>query len=256
VPGHAWPGEAEDVLRDLTASVQDALGDQLVGLYVFGSLVTGDFDPTLSDIDLLAVLASDLTEPLFGRLDRVHNDVRDRHPEWTDRIEVIYFTATALASFRGTQHPIAAISPGEPFNLKVAHEDWNSNWYVVRNHGVALVGPDPRTLIGPIDVAEVTAQQRKMSGDWAASVGPDSQPGFLAYRILTACRALYTAENQAMASKRGAGEWARQEMPEWADLIDLALRVRAGDGLTGHLDLHRTRDFLSAAAQRLGPGPA
>ena len=146
--GPVWPDAVRSVLEEVSTRLTETLGEQLVGLYVFGSLVTGDFDPAVSDLDLLAVLDRDLTESTFGSLDGMHAAVLDRHPEWADRLEPIYFTAAALGSFRGQRHPIAAISPGEPFNIKTAEEDWNPNWYVVRNNGVALAGLSEDTQFG------------------------------------------------------------------------------------------------------------
>jgi predicted nucleotidyltransferase len=48
------------LLGRLTDEIQHNSNDSLVGLYVYGSLVTGDFDKDRSDIDLLAVVDSDV----------------------------------------------------------------------------------------------------------------------------------------------------------------------------------------------------
>ena len=250
-----WPGQVRDALVDLEAELVSTLEGQLAGLYVFGSLVTGGFDPDVSDIDVLAVLNSDLSSSMFERLDNVHAHVLARHPEWTDRLEVIYFSRGALASFRGRAHPIAVISPGEPFHITTAEEDWNSNWYVVRNHGVALLGPDPRSFIGPIELAEIVTQQRKLAAGWAASVRPETKPGAKAYLVLTACRALYAAEKQALASKQTASEWASIQMPHWAGLLAQARIVRATRGASGQLEPSPVREFLKQAARRLVTTP-
>ena len=47
--------EIEALLGRLTDEIRRNSNDSLVGLYVYGSLVTGDFDKYRSDIDLLAV---------------------------------------------------------------------------------------------------------------------------------------------------------------------------------------------------------
>ena len=49
--------EIEVLLGRLTDEGQHNSNDSLVGLYVYGSLVTGDFDKDRSDIDLLAVVS-------------------------------------------------------------------------------------------------------------------------------------------------------------------------------------------------------
>jgi Nucleotidyltransferase domain len=83
----------------LTDEIQHNSNDSLVGLYVYGSLVTGDFDKDRSDIDLLAVVDSDVDGDTFDRLDRMHARFVEDHPAWEDRIEVAYVPAPALWNF-------------------------------------------------------------------------------------------------------------------------------------------------------------
>ena len=54
------------LLDNLLFQMQQVLGANLVGLYLYGSLVTGDFNPECSDIDLLAVTGSDGSTTLSG----------------------------------------------------------------------------------------------------------------------------------------------------------------------------------------------
>jgi predicted nucleotidyltransferase len=44
----------------------------LVGLYLYGSLTTGDFSPARSDIDVIAMLAQDPDEAAVRDLGRLH----------------------------------------------------------------------------------------------------------------------------------------------------------------------------------------
>jgi predicted nucleotidyltransferase len=76
--------------------VQAILGKKLVGCYLFGSLVTRDFDHRCSDIDLLAALSSDLDENELASLQKMHLDFARKHEEWDDRIEVAYFSVAGL----------------------------------------------------------------------------------------------------------------------------------------------------------------
>ena len=59
--------EIDVLLGRLTDEIQHNSNDSLVGLYVYGSLVTGDFDKDRSDIDLLAVVDSDVDGDTFDR---------------------------------------------------------------------------------------------------------------------------------------------------------------------------------------------
>ena len=55
-------------LNLILSSIRGVLGERLVGLYLYGSLVTGDFDYDISDLDLLAATTSDLNEQEFLEL--------------------------------------------------------------------------------------------------------------------------------------------------------------------------------------------
>src|SRR5690348_4129469 len=120
------------LLDDLLGRLKGALGEKLVGLYLYGSLVWGDFDYDISDIDLLAVTTAPLDEAEFTRLERLHNDFVAEYSRWNDRLEIAYLPLKGLQTFRTEASPIAVISPGEPFNLKEAGYDWLINWYVVQ----------------------------------------------------------------------------------------------------------------------------
>jgi predicted nucleotidyltransferase len=51
------------LIDELSTRIQVSLGDRLRGLYLFGSMVAGDFDVETSDIDLLAIVESDIGDP-------------------------------------------------------------------------------------------------------------------------------------------------------------------------------------------------
>ena len=48
--------QAENAVNDVALAYQDALGDHLKSVYLFGSLVEGHFEPAVSDINLLVVI--------------------------------------------------------------------------------------------------------------------------------------------------------------------------------------------------------
>ena len=211
--------EIEALLGHLTDEIRRNSNDSLVGLYVYGSLVTGDFDKGRSDIDLLAVVDADVEGETFGRLDRMHSRFVEVHPAWEDRIEVAYMPAPALWNFRAQTNQIAVVSPGEPFHLKVAGTDWLMNWYTVREFGVTLCGPPPQALIPEISLSEFVEAVREQAKVWKEWVYNMRTPGAQSYAVLTMCRALYTHTLGIQASKKQAAIWAQAYLPQWSPLI-------------------------------------
>jgi predicted nucleotidyltransferase len=210
--------EIEALLGRLTDEIQRTVRASLVGLYVYGSLVTGDFDKSRSDIDLLAVVDSDVDGDTLDRLDMMHARFVEDYPAWEDRIEVAYVPAPALWNFRIRTDQIAVVSPGEPFHLKAAGKDWLINWYMVREVGVTLCGP-PRALIPEISQSEFVEAVRKQAAEWKEWVYKMRTPGAQSYAVLTLCRALYSHTHGRQASKKRAALWAQARLPQWAPLI-------------------------------------
>lgn len=89
-----------ELLERLLSQMQKILGKKLIGLYLYGSLVLGDFDADISDIDLVAALSSDIDEREFEALQKMHIAFAHAHKEWDDRIEVCYISVAALNSVR------------------------------------------------------------------------------------------------------------------------------------------------------------
>jgi len=243
------------LLVDLLAGQRRVLGEDLVGLYLYGSLVSGDFDREISDIDLLAVTRRDVDQPTFEELRAVHSDVLARFEFWRWRLEVAYLSRQALRTFRTERSPIAVVSPGEPFHIKDAGHEWLINWWVVRNQAKTLYGPPPETLIAPISTDEFRQEVRSHTHEWTEWIEESSERPGQAYAILTLCRALYAWTNGEQVSKRQAAEWAIVAYPQQADVIRQAIqwRIDYRDQDVDHAASHAiARAFCRWALQEIG----
>ena len=220
---YSAPGaELEHLLPRLTHDVKGIFGDDLIGLYLHGSLVTGDFNQDRSDLDLLAVLRADVDEKDLERLRTMHARLVEDYLPWHDRIEVEYVSAAALSTFRTQPRLMARISPGEPLHLLEATRHYLLNWYTARQ-GVALFGPPPQEVIPDISQAEFVAGVLEHARSWGEWVADMRHPGGQAYAVLTLCRALYTCTHGTQVSKKGAARAVKPLLPQWSGLIEWAL---------------------------------
>src|SRR6266568_3171322 len=135
--------DINELLEILLSEMQKILGEKLISFYLYGSLV-------ISDIDLVAALASDLDDKEFEALQKMHVDFAYQHKEWDDRIEVCYISIAALQTVKTGTSQVANISPGEPFHKRETSIEWLISWYVVRETSITLFGPSPKTIIEPI----------------------------------------------------------------------------------------------------------
>ncbi len=133
--------EINQLLELLLWGIQKVLSEKLVGLYLYGSLVTGDFDNGSSDIDLIAALSSDIDDREFNHLQKMHNDFANKHKQWDDRIEVCYISVAALRTVKSHTSIVANISPGEPFHIKEARKDWLISAYGVGSVCIIIKPP-------------------------------------------------------------------------------------------------------------------
>ena len=217
---------AHAVVSAVRDSIAETIGDELVGLFVYGSLVTGDFDPGVSDIDLISVLAHVPDERLIAALRAMHGRLVVANPEWDDRIDVDYVSRRGLAECRTRRTTIARISPGEPFHVLDAGTDFILDWYPAREHAVALRGPSIDTFIPEIPESEYLDEVRHYLAPFPDRFDEDASPGSQSYAVLTMCRGLYALREGERHSKRHAGLRARSEFPHWAPVIDRAIAWR------------------------------
>lgn len=239
-------GEEVDLLIDeITIAISRVLGDQLTGLYLYGSLVQGGFDPHISDLDLLAATGFDVDDAKLARLLTMHQDIAARYPAWDDRIEVAYLSRGGLQTFREERTSMAIISPGEPLHYRSAGADWLMNWYLVRERGRTVLGPPPAALIPAIAKAEFfTALDEHARWRYATIDEVRGLPS-QSYTVLTMCRTLRARRTGDLVPKREAAEWVAATYPEWSTLMQLVLDWREQAAALHHDDTPVRPDVLA-----------
>lgn len=221
------------LLQRLLDEVRSTLGAGIVGLYLYGSLSSGDFDPLSSDVDFLVVTRDALSEAELAALEAMHRRIAASGLPRATKLEGWYVPRAAVRRFdpNNARHPTIGVD--WEFGLGEYRSDWIIQLHIVREHGVVLWGPPPATLIDPVTAAELRrATIDTTLGYWAAQLeGPEPEwlrtREYQAFAILTMCRILYTLEAGKIASKPVAADWARAHLPsQWRPLVDRALDWR------------------------------
>jgi len=218
------------LFEEVLERVKRVLGEKLSGFYLYGSLVSGGFVDGTSDMDFFALLADELSASEFDELDGAHRAFIEAHPEWENRLEIAYASQAALASLREKRSPIAVISPGEPFNIHEASEDWAINWYLLRTQGRRLYGMACEDAFPAISKAEFIEDVRAQAIEWGGWVEKTRELLYYqSYAVITMSRALYTIEHGEQPGKQEAADWVAVNFPEWAELIEWALNTRVAE---------------------------
>jgi hypothetical protein len=238
----------------LLNEILTVLDDDLVGLYLNGSLALGEFDPAHSDIDFIGVTKQLVSGARFDSLVDMHRSISLGGRPYATELEGSYIPLVALR-----QHDPAAANfpnlergPTEILQLKEHHSDWIIQRQIVREYGITLYGPPPDSLIDPVSSDELRRATIGVLQSWwatpAAVEYARQNSGYQVYAVQTMCRALYTLEHGSVASKPVACNWASTKMhAEWRGLIEKALLLKLNEETFDH-----TLGFISYVLHMAG----
>ena len=251
------PPEVIQLLTALLSGIQSRLPGNLAGLYLRGSLATGDFRPESSDVDLLAVTEREVNDAEFDRLVEFHSTITQQEHPFATRIEIAYIDRAAIQRFQpGHRFATLGQGHGEKLTWTEHHTNWILERWMVREQGIALFGPPPKRLIDPIEPAQLTSAVQARLQDWTEWVRDLNDPEWQlprshkAYIVETMCRALYTLGRGEIASKSRSTAWARQYLPEpWRTLVEESQSWHTDDTLDPAL-IPRVRAFVLWAAEQ------
>lgn len=198
-----------------------------MGAYLYGSAVRGDFDPELSDLDLIVVTARPVDEIDFDRFVGPVRRLRVREPGWADRLDLTFVGRRTLETFRDGGGPFVAISHEEALALHRRAEDWLATWFLALDADTSIIGPPATAVFPAISFDEFLHVLETDVERFVRAVGPRWSDGRLAYCLLTVCRIRRSQETRDICSKREAAEWAAARYPQWAPLIRAAVEVRS-----------------------------
>ena len=235
--------EINKILELLYSSASRVLGSQLVGMYLYGSLSGGDFDLETSDIDFLIVTASTLSDKTIAELESMHHQIWKSGLKWAAKLEGSYIPKRDIRRHNPRSAPCPTVNEGE-FYLDKRGSDWIIQRHVIREQGIVLAGPEPKTLIDPISPEEIRRSVVGVLHEWWFPMLDDpawlrDHPiGYHAFAILSMCRVLHALEHGAIVSKPKAAHWAQSQLgEEWRQVIEAAL---APYGNTQGIDLYNS----------------
>jgi len=249
--------DINDALVMLVQGVGNIIGNNLVGLYLTGSLTYGDFDLGSSDIDFLAIMNQRLAAEKFEQIKSMHEQIGKTHPKWAKRMEGSYITKAMLEEAPPPKKPS---TPRPYFNEgkfwqpdPVYGNEWTINLHVLYERGISLIGPDVRTVINPVSIETVReASKMDLYEEWIPKLRDDiffQNSHYQAYLILTLCRILYRAGHNGVASKKVASTWVKKELGEpWSGLIEKAENWHHGVELDS---AEETKKFIKFVASKI-----
>jgi predicted nucleotidyltransferase len=217
--------EVNVVIEELLPGLQAILGGQLVGIYLTGSLAAGDFD-SHSDVDFVVVTEDEVGGELFSALYTLHKAVATIDSWCATQLDGGYIPRQALRRFDPANAVHAHIDRGRGERLKMVEFDEGVvQSHLLRERGITLEGPDPRTLLDEVTPEDLRNAMPRVLNELASRILHDpaqiARQGYQSYTVLSVCRILYTLQFGAVVSKPVAAKWARETLG-YAPLINRA----------------------------------
>ena len=242
------------------SSWRSALGRNLAGVYVHGSLSTGVFNPRTSDIDVLATTRTLTDEPANERILEVHRAMQGWGDDrWADSLDAMFVPAKALKMPRVPPLAVLELHPDEGFKVQPLGPDFMIQKRILRQHGITLLGPKIAKIVSPVTTGELREAQIGTLREWwqpqLEYPGQFLRRAYQAYAVLTMCRALCLLATGDVVTKPEAAAWAQRGpyLWSWRPLIRSAVAYPGG----AQPDQRQaTLDFIRFTLEEAGIGHA
>jgi len=242
--------DVNEILNILLSYVQEILGDQFNGMYLFGSLANGDFDQ-YSDIDVLVVTDAEISEDRFSTLEEMHRQINKIDSHWAIQLEVSYIPQNALRRFDPDNilHPHMDRGNNESLHRMSHANDWIIQRHILRERGIVITGPGLKTLIDPVSPNDLRQAVVDVLPLWANPILNDpsqiNKRGYQSFFVLSLCRMLHTLKYGEIVSKPFAAKWAKENWSHWTTLIERAWVGRQNPALEAQPeDIHGTLELI------------
>ena len=242
-------GDLNAVLDHLLSGLRAALGDNFIGLYLQGSFAVGDAGAG-SDCDFLAVTARDLDPGELAALQALHKAIHRLPNHWHNQLEGSYAPAAILRRWSTEPrdppgepraddwgdpglsgappkaYPFWYLDHGSDTLVRSEHDNTQVVRWCLREKGVAVAGPDIRTLIDPVTADMLRTEVRAtMDLGLAVDLQPMEMIAWQMFWVGLYARILHTLATGAIHSKKDSLAWAAETLdPQWRELL---LRARA-----------------------------
>ena len=219
------PKDLSALLEAIATDFPGILRENLVGIYLWGSLTYDAFDLACSDVDCVVVTRRDIDDREFSELDEWFRNEKANN-RWIERIDMRFVidhefldkASRCCGFYHYTRKLVRHASDGNPFI-----------WMNVAQSGITLWGKDAKLIAPRVSDQCLNDALRLelayLKQDLSSNAGDRSDKTFIhnAYAVLTACRILYSAHCRTLTSKSAAYDWAIEKVPAmWREVLHVA----------------------------------
>ncbi len=266
IPSHPYP-ELREVLNIFVDEIATELRENLVGMYLVGSIASGDFDLD-SDVDFLVVTNTELTEADMKPLQDIQIKIHDIDSYPAKHLEGSYISIGDLNdwSMVGKKKLYYFDNGSTTYEQSTHDNQWHVRW-ILREHGITLVGQKPETILQAIPPDELSNEikmtmlkvKRYFEDETSRPLSFFNSRFGQSFVVLTYCRMLHTLHAGTVQSKKAGVLWAKEFVdPKWIEIIEQAWNEREGVRFMVKIHqraeqslLYETLDFIKYALAQI-----
>jgi predicted nucleotidyltransferase len=248
----------KDFLSEFVQIFREAFAENLVGIYLHGSLAMDSFNPISSDVDLLVVVKDGLTLAEKNSIGQRLLHLSEQAPP--NGLEMSILTLASLNPFQYPTPYELHFSNGNKdrfaqgtmdFAADLTDPDLAAHFVITKARGLCLYG-EPIDSIFPDVPPQYYLDSLAQDSEWSYQKimqGPDNgECAVPVYGVLNFCRVLAFIEQSLILSKSEGGRWALQYLPgEFKSVIQPALKEYATSGTSRPVDCRVLKDFAHYA---------
>lgn len=220
----------EPMIFAFRKSLEDIVGNDFYGLYLYNSVALGKFEEKGSDVDFVVIVQKPLSPDVLNQLAQLHKTIEKTFPHG-DKLDGMYLLKEAIGKGNDSMSPYPYAKGGD-FHHE-GYFDVNSvTWWVLKEHECAIDSPSLRPYLEHVSYASVLKTlDFNVQKYWAPKLQtPDIfiEDEWVEFSVLTLSRIYYTLNTGKIVSKREACMAYLDKHHEWDDVIKEALAVREG----------------------------
>ena len=233
-----------DLLQQLLLQIKDILSDQLIGIYVGGSIANECFDQSTSDIDCYVITNDFIPEKMIKKIEYMHKNFYSTEHLYAKKIEISYIPQKHL--FNLDPNNIRPYFNEGNFYLARYGSNFIIELHLLREKGICIVGPDIKSFIQKISLENLKLAIKKNLHEYWEPVLQDreklSRSDYQVFAIFTMCRTLFSLETGDITSKIEAANLAISKIDKkWKSLIEQAVTWQPNKEIN---QLEATKQFV------------
>lgn len=217
------------------------LNDNLIGIYLTGSIALGSYIDNKSDFDFTVAMKEPLTNEQATKLKAIHKSIVKKYSYPKSFFDGHFITLSELGKKPNEIEPVIVCSDGK---IKNGYRGINAvTWYTLKKYGVTVYGLPSSELPFDIDINELRSYVLdNINSYWVKRLSRTSNiflpmglyalaDSSVEWCVLGISRMLYTLSENDVCSKENAGEYMLlHASEEYHSLLREAIFIRTGKG--------------------------